>query len=338
MFESSEEFLAILTALPSSSEVYQDIARERQLQLTKPEGSLGLLEEIAIWLAGWQQREEPRAELVQALVFAGNHGIVDEGVSPFPAEVTAQMVANFKAGGAAINVLTNLFGHKLAVIPIELNRPTANFAKEPAMSGAETLHAINIGADAVLKLEADFIYFGEMGIGNTTSAAAIAAAVFGGTGVDWAGPGTGLDEQGVKHKAEVIERALNLHRSHADNAFTIMQHYGGRELAAIMGGVAAARIKRLPVIIDGYVVTAAVAPMMISSRDALDHCIAAHCSAEPAHRQLLDALSLVPILELDMRLGEGTGAAIAAELVKAAGATHNHMATFTTARISGPDD
>ncbi len=340
MFDHPSQFLDALENLPVASAEFRDLALKRQAQLTKPAGALGRLEDIAIWLAGWQAREKPVVDRVTALLFAGNHGVVEEGVSPFPASVTAQMVENFKQGGAAINALTQQFGHELSVIPLDLERPTRNMTVDAAMSEDELLDVINIGAAAVNDCSADVIYFGEMGIGNTTTAAAIAAAVFGGEGASWAGPGTGLEKAGVVHKASVIDRALALHRSELSNPVEIMRRLGGRELAAIMGGVVAARLKRLPVILDGFVVTAAVAPLCVSAdqrikRDVLAHCIAGHCSAEPGHIRLLEELGLKPLLTLDMRLGEGTGAALAAELVRGAVSTHNQMATFAEAQISG---
>lgn len=335
MFSSSADFLDCLSDLPSPSVQHREAALSRQNQLTKPGGALGRLEALSVFLAGWQRQERLQVEAVEALLFAGNHGVVVEGVSPYPPEVTAQMVANFERGGAAINALARLFGHRLQVVPLELDRATGNIAVEPAMSEAETLAALNAGAEAVMGCEADMVYFGEMGIGNTTSAAAIAAAVFGGDGGDWAGPGTGLDSDGVRHKAAVIDRALRLHRDEIKTPFDALQRLGGRELAAIMGGVVAARRRSLPVLLDGYVVTAAVCPLAMIGPEALEHCLAAHRSAEPGHRRLLDELWMDPLLALDMRLGEGTGAALAVNLLMAAAATYNDMATFEEAAVAG---
>jgi len=334
MFNSYKTFLSSLSALPYASTQFQDLALERQAQLTKPAGSLGRLEEITVWLSGWQQQNQLSVDKIEGLLFAGNHGVVEENVSPYPSEVTAQMVANFEAGGAAINVLTQQFGHKLRVFPIELERPTANFSKQPAMTIEETLEAINIGAKAVEKSEADLLYFGEMGIGNTTSAAAISAMVFGGTGRDWAGPGTGLSVSGVEHKASVIDKALAMHKDVVKTPFDVMRLLGGRELAAIMGAIVAARLRSIPVLLDGFVVTAAAVPLVIHGADTLDHCLSSHCSAEPGHQRLLDHLWMEPLLNLRMRLGEGSGAAVAAELVKAAVATYNDMATFQEAAVA----
>ncbi len=335
MFQSSAEFLDCLTSLPSPSADHREAALLRQNSLTKPIGALGKLEGLSVFLAGWQQRDRLQVETVEALLFAGNHGVVAEGVSPYPQAVTGQMVANFERGGAAINALSRLFGHRLSVVPLALAQPTGNIATEPAMSEAETLEALNAGAEAVMASAADVIYFGEMGIGNTSSASAVAAAVFGGSGADWAGPGTGLDPEGVRRKAAVIDRALALHRDKIKTPFDAMQLLGGRELAAIMGGVVAARQRSIPVLLDGFVVTAAVCPLALSGPQILEHCLAAHCSAEPGHRRLLDELWMDPLLALDMRLGEGTGAALAVNLLAAAAATYNEMATFEEAAVEG---
>lgn len=345
MFETSDSFLSVLNSLPEAHVEFQESARIRQDQLTKPNGALGRLEDIAIWFAGWQGSDLPKLDKVSAFIFAGNHGVVDEGISPFPASVTEQMVQNFKNGGAAINALTKQYDHELTVLPVELDNPTQNITVAPAMSLDETLSAINVGAKVVETCDADLIYFGEMGIGNTTIASTLAAASCGGSGSDWAGPGTGLSSEGVRLKAHVINKALKFHNLEKNKAskvgstspLEIMRLVGGREQAAIMGAVVAARLKRIPVLLDGFVVTAAVAPLSLLEVDALDHCLAAHCSAEPAHQRLLDCLWLEPLLNLNMRLGEGTGAALAVELVRGAIATHTQMATFAEAEISNRD-
>ena len=334
MFKSRAEFLSSLTNLPSASLEYQNSAIKRQSMLTKPEGALGRLEEVSVWLSGWQAREVLQLERIELLLFAGNHGVVEEQVSAFPADVTKEMVANFQRGGAAINALTKSFGHGLKIIPLEIDTPTHNFVFEPAMSEADVLAAINVGADAVNELEVDLLYLGEMGIGNTTSAAALAAAVFGGRGLDWAGPGTGLSHTSVRHKAMVIDRGLDLHKNNIETAFEAMMCLGGRELAAIMGAVVAARLRRLPVLLDGFVSTAAAVPLVLHGLEMLDHCMVGHSSAEPAHQRMLDHLWKEPLLNLNMRLGEGTGAALAAEIVKGAVVTYNEMATFEGAAIS----
>ncbi len=313
-----------------------DAARARQAHLTKPPGSLGRLEELAIWLAAWQGREPPALERVGVLVFAGNHGVATRGVSAYPAAVTAQMVANFSAGGAAINQLCQSAGADLTVVPLDLERPTRDFCEAPAMSEAECLDALNRGI-AALAPDLDLVAIGEMGIGNTTSATAICAALFGGQALSWAGPGTGLDAEGVARKAAVIELALTHHRSTLDDPLEVLRRLGGREIAAMAGAIFSARVLRIPVLLDGLVAGAAAAVLHALAPAALDHVQAAHRSAEPAHGRLLDRLGLRPLLDLDMRLGEASGAALAILLCRAALACHTGMATFADAGVSdGP--
>lgn len=327
-----DDIRALLADLPTASADAQKSAEARDGQLTKPPGSLGKLETIACWLAGWQGTP-PRAEHIQILVFAGNHGVTAQGISAFPASVTHQMVANFEAGGAAINQLANLAGADLTVTPLDLDRPTGDFSEARAMTEAETCEAFAAGMAAVGN--PDLVIPGDMGIGNTTVASALAAALTGGTGSDWAGPGTGLDDEGVRHKAEVIDRSLALHKAALGDPLTILAALGGREFAAMAGAITGARHKRIPVLVDGFIATAAAAVLQRQNPAALDHCLLGHASAEPGHAQLTARLGLEPLLDLGMRLGEGSGAAVAALIVKAAVATHNGMATFAEAGVSG---
>jgi nicotinate-nucleotide--dimethylbenzimidazole phosphoribosyltransferase len=317
--------------LPPGDDAAAAAAATRDAVLTKPPGSLGRLEEIAIWLARWQGR--PRLDRVEVLVFAGNHGVVAQGVSAFPASVTAQMVANFAAGGAAINQLAAVAGARLQVIPIELDRPTADFTREPAMDEAAFLRAVAAGCDSV-PASADLVCLGEMGIGNTTAAAAVAAGLFGGGGTRWAGRGTGVDEDGLARKRKVIDAALERHAGRLGDPLAAAAALGGRELAAILGAALTARRQHIPVVIDGFVCTAAVAPLARLRSDGLAHAVAAHVSAEAAHRALLGELGLKPLLDLDMRLGEASGAAVAALILRAAVACHAGMATFAEAGVS----
>jgi nicotinate-nucleotide--dimethylbenzimidazole phosphoribosyltransferase len=308
-------------------------AAHRNAMLTKPPGSLGRLEDLAIWLAQWQARDPPQLDRIEVLVFAGNHGVVAQGVSAFPAEVTAQMVANFAAGGAAINQLTALAGARLRVVPLDLDRPTADFTGEPAMDEGAFLRAVATGYDSV-PADANLVCLGEMGIGNTTAAAAMAAALFGGGGIRWAGRGTGIDDDGLARKRAAIDVAVKRHAGILNDPLRVAAALGGRELAAILGAALAARQQRMPVVIDGFVCTAAVAPLAKLRTDGLDHVIAAHLSAEAAHRALLDELQLTPLVDLGMRLGEGSGAAVGALILRAAVACHAGMATFAEAGVS----
>jgi nicotinate-nucleotide--dimethylbenzimidazole phosphoribosyltransferase len=330
-FRSLAELRAACLDLPDGDHAAAGTALARQAELTKPPGSLGRLEEIAAWLSKWGGHP-PRIDRVDVLVFAGNHGVTVHGVSPFPAAVTAQMVANFAAGGAAINQLAQAVSATLRVIPLDLDTPTADFTEAPAMDEVSFLTAVATGYGAVR--EADLVCLGEMGIGNTTSAATLAAALFGGDGARWAGRGTGVDDRGLARKQTAIDRALARHAALLGDPLQAMATLGGRELAAILGATLAARHRRIPVLLDGFVCTAAVAPLAKLRADALDHVQAAHVSAEAAHRMLLDALNLKPLLDLGMRLGEGSGAALAVAILRAALACHTGMATFAEAGVA----
>ncbi|MGV1013686.1 MAG: nicotinate-nucleotide--dimethylbenzimidazole phosphoribosyltransferase [Methyloceanibacter sp.] len=332
-FASLADLRAACLDLPSGDAKAAAQAARREAMLTKPPRSLGRLEDMVAWLAHWQGESPPRLDNVEILVFAGNHGVTEKGVSAYPAEVTAQMVANFAAGGAAINQLARVAGAELRVVALSLERPTADFTESPAMDEAEFLDAVSSGYDAVSPL-ADLAVLGEMGIGNTTAAATLAAALFGGGGARFAGHGTGIDEAGLKRKQAVIDQALARHKDLLDDPLRIAAALGGRELAASLGACLAARHARIPVVIDGFVSTAAVAPLKKLRADALDHVLAGHLSSESGHRLLLQELGLSPLLDLGMRLGEGSGAAVAVLVLRAALACHTGMATFAEARVS----
>ena len=319
--------------LPGGHPAASAAVAQREGSLTKPPGSLGRLEELTAWLAHWQGHAPPRLGRVEILVFAGNHGVTAQGVSAYPAEVTAQMVANFAHGGAAINQLARAGGAKLNVIPLSLDDPTADFTLAPAMSEAEFLAAVAAGYGAV-PADADLVILGEMGIGNTTAAAAIAAALFGGRGARWAGRGTGVDDDGLVRKRLAIDRGLDRHAGLLNEPLKVAAALGGRELAAILGATLAARRQNIPVILDGFVCTAAVAPLYKLRADTLAHALAGHVSAEAGHRALLDELKLKPLIDLNMRLGEASGAAVALAILRAALACHTGMATFAEAGVS----
>ncbi len=307
-------------------------AQTRTQSLTKPPGSLGQLEALAVWYCGW--RGDARAEMhtPQIIVFAGNHGITAQGVSAFPPEVTGQMVGNFNAGGAAINQLAKLQGARLDVHALDLERPTRDFTSGPAMSDPELLAALNSGAEAV-SAEADLLVVGEMGIGNTTSAAAIAHLLYGGAACDWVGRGTGVDDAGLALKADVVRAGATLHVG--AKGVGVLGAVGGRELAAMAGAILQARLLKIPVLLDGFICTAAAACLEAAKPGALDHCMAAHVSAEGGHARLLEQIGKAPLMALDMRLGEASGGAVAIGLLRAALACHNGMATFAEAAVSG---
>ncbi|MET0942692.1 MAG: nicotinate-nucleotide--dimethylbenzimidazole phosphoribosyltransferase [Mesorhizobium sp.] len=332
-FAVLDELRSACLTLPEGDDMAVAAAQRREDSLTKPQGSLGRLEQIVSWLARWQGRAAPQLDKVAVIVFAGSHGVTAQGVSAFPAEVTAQMVANFAAGGAAINQLARAAGASLQVVPLEIGRPTGDFTQQAAMSEAEFLAAVSVGYDAVEK-GTDLICFGEMGIGNTTSAAAISAGLSGEPGERWVGRGTGVDDAGLARKAAAVDAGLIKHRDVLDDPLKIAASLGGRELAAILGATLAARHNHVPVLIDGFVCTAAVAPLGKLNPAGLDHVLAAHVSAETPHRRLLERLGLRPLLDLNMRLGEGSGACLAVNIVRAALECHAHMASFAEAGVS----
>jgi nicotinate-nucleotide--dimethylbenzimidazole phosphoribosyltransferase len=335
-FGSLDDISALCRELPAGDARAADLAALRQQSLTKPKGSLGRLEALAIWLARWQGREQPRLDRVTIAVFAGNHGIAARGVSAYPAAVTEQMVANFANGGAAINQLASLAGAELLTVPIELERPTRDFTVAPAMSVDEFLEAVDIGYRTVPP-DSDLLAVGEMGIANTTTAATLCAALLGGGAQRWAGRGTGVDDAGLARKHAAIAAALDFHRPILGDPLRVAAAMGGRELAAIAGAILGARHHHIPVLLDGYVATAALLPLARLEAAILDHCHAAHVSAEAGHRGLLRELALEPLLDLDMRLGEASGAAVAILLARAALACHLGMATFSQAAVSGAD-
>jgi nicotinate-nucleotide--dimethylbenzimidazole phosphoribosyltransferase len=308
-------------------------AADRQRLLTKPAGSLGRLEELALFLARWQGRAVPRLDRVEVLVFAGAHGVARRGVSAYPPEVTAQMVANFAAGGAAINQLARQAGAALRVIPLSIDAPTADFTQGPAMDEDAFLSAVSAGMEAIGP-DADLVCLGEMGIANTTAAAALAAALFGGDGAGWVGRGTGVDDAGLARKAETVDAALALHGAALADPLQALRRVGGRELAAMFGAALAARLRSVPIIVDGFVASAAVAPLGRLNPQGLSHVLAGHVSAEAGHRRLLGEMGLAPILDLGMRLGEATGACLAVNVLRGALACHEGMATFAEAGVS----
>ena len=322
----------LAATLPASDADGARAATDRQNNLTKPPGALGRLEALAVFMAGWQGTGCPKIERAQALVFAGNHGVCAQGVNPFPQEVTARMVANFEHGGAAINQLCRATGAALGVVALELDQPTGDITQGPAMSEKETLVAMQRGAEAV-DPQANVLVLGEMGIGNSTVAAAMAMAGFGGIAADWVGRGTGSDDAGLARKTDAVARAVARHA--AATGLGILAALGGREQAAICGAVVQARALRIPVILDGFICTAATVPLYKADPSFLDHCVVGHVSREPGHAKLLSALAQEPILALDMALGEGSGAAVALGVLRAALECHNGMATFAQAGVSG---
>lgn len=327
-------------------------ARTRQGQLTKPPGALGALESLAIFLAGAQAREQPRVDKVWISIFAGDHGVVDEGVSAFPQAVTAEMIKNFSRGGAAISVLARSLGAQLKVIDMgtvvglqdipgvthrNLGPGTANFVHTEAMSEAQCIQALEIGRASVESAcleKADLFIGGEMGIGNTTAAAALGCALLGNAPSQLAGAGTGLDEAGISRKAKVIAQAMALHGPHIHKPIDALRRLGGFEIAALTGAYLACAQRGLPALVDGFIATAAALAAERINPGTSRWYLYAHGSAEQGHARLLAALNAKPLLELNMRLGEGSGAAIAVPLLRLACTLHNEMATFEEAAVS----
>lgn len=327
-------------------------ARRREDRLTKPPGSLGRLEGLAVQLAGIRGTLSGGLEHRVVLVMAGDHGVVHEGISAYPQAVTAQMVANFLDGGAAINVLARCVGARVVVVDMgvaadlpdhpqlvrhKIGYGTRNLALEPAMSHAQAVAALLVGAEVVtdeLARGLDLLATGDMGIGNTTPSTAIAAALIGCDPALIAGPGTGLDKAGVARKVGVIRRALALHQPDPSDGLAVLAKVGGFEIGGLAGVILAAAAHRRPVLIDGFISTAAAMIAVTLAPQVRPYLIAAHRSAEPGHDAMLDWLRLAPLLDLDMRLGEGTGAALAMALVEAAQRTLNEMATFDEAGVS----
>ncbi|WP_191061686.1 nicotinate-nucleotide--dimethylbenzimidazole phosphoribosyltransferase [Geminicoccus harenae] len=322
-----------VSALPPSDPAPLAAARQHEAELTKPAGSLGRLEEVTAHLCTWQGRHPPRLDRVEVHVFTGRHGVAAQGVSAFPAAVTDQMVRNFRKGGAAINQLARTCGAKLLVHDPFPHWTTRDWTKAPSMDPAECAAAVEAGRRAVGE-GVDLLAVGEMGIGNTATAAAVCAALLGGGGREWCGAGTGLDADGIRHKAAVVDAGLARHQDVLGDPELVLQALGGFELAAMAGCILEARRRRIPVLLDGFVTGAAAAVLFRLDPTAIAHCLAGHVSAEHAHRALLGRLGLQPLLDLEMRLGEASGAALAIQVVRAALACHTGMASFAEAGVA----
>ena len=330
----------------------QAAAAEHQQQLTKPAGSLGQLEALAVQLAGLQGRLKPRADELWIAIFAGDHGVVAEGVSAYPQAVTRQMLHNFVNGGAAISVLARQLGAQLDVVDLgtvtpmlnlpgvrhlQLGAGTANFASGPAMTDAQGLKALHAGRDSVVRAReqgSEVFVGGEMGIGNTASASAVASALLGCAASQLTGPGTGLDAVGVSHKARVIDRALAFHAGHLDDPLQTLFRLGGFEIAALAGAYVACAQEGIVALVDGFICTVAAMVAVRLNPECREWMVFSHRGAEQGHRHVLDSLQAQPLLDLGLRLGEGSGAALAVPLVRLACDLHGHMATFAEAAVA----
>ena len=335
---SVEALAAALAEAPAPDIEARAAAASRDADLTKPAGALGRLEELAIWYAGWRRPPAGRPLKAQALVFAGDHGVAARGVSPYPQSVTAQMLENFRVRGAAINQLAALQGAQVEAIDAGTGaRASADFTQGPALSPDRFAAALDLGWRAV-DPAAECLVLGEMGIGNTTAAAALSALILGGAPADWVGAGAGADGAMRARKAEAVARALERHGDAARGApLEALRRVAGPEMAALAGAMARARVEGVPLALDGFVASAAALPLKRLSPDpdrgALAHAFAAHRSAEAAHARQLEALELAPLLDLGMRLGEGSGAAVALGILNAALACHTGMASFAEAGV-----
>jgi nicotinate-nucleotide--dimethylbenzimidazole phosphoribosyltransferase len=312
---------------PAADEVSGAAVAGRAATVLRPAGALARLDEVAVWLARWQRRARPAVEAPVAIVFVADHGVAVEGVSAYPAAVTAAMLGALRDGVATAAAMVRAVGGRLVTVDVGTGRPTGNLAVEPALSAERFREAWQAGAAAVRAAAGDLLVLGEMGIANTTAAAAVAAALYGGPVELWVGRGTGIDDAALARKAAVVERGRARVGPGAD-PLEVLRQVGGAELVAIAGAIVEARLQSVPVLLDGYVVTAAAAAVEVARPGALDHCLAAHLSPEPGHGALLERLGQRPLLDLGMRLGEGSGALAAVPLVRLAAAAVVDVATF----------
>lgn len=331
-------------------------ALQHQMLLTKPPGALGSLESLAVDLAAMQGCVHPKIDASHIIIFAADHGITAEGISAFPASVTVEMIRNFSQGGAAISVLARELGATLRVLnmgtatemealegvsDLSIGRGTANFLHEAAMDEEQLQRALNTGRQAAEQAQqdsTDIIIAGDMGIGNTTSATALACALLRRPAKELVGPGTGLNPDGIKHKTAIIERALAHHQGHLDQATEILRRLGGFEIAGIVGCYIACAQMGVPALVDGFIASAAALVAVHIKPDVKHWLIFAHTSAEPGHAHIIKSLNASPILDLGMRLGEGSGAAVAMPILSMACQLHKHMATFDQAHVSKKND
>ncbi|MET3790192.1 nicotinate-nucleotide--dimethylbenzimidazole phosphoribosyltransferase [Aquamicrobium terrae] len=312
-----EDFRTLLDKLPGPDGQAGASVREVFAKAALAQGPLGRMEDIAVWFAGWTGRARPQVTRPLVAIFAGTHGVAAQGISPRPVSATAEAVELCAAGGAAINQVCLTYDLGLKVFDLALDLPTGDITREPALNERGCAATMAFGMEAIAG-GSDLLCLGELGVGNSTVAAALLAALFGGEGRDWVGPGSGSDETGVARKAAIVDQALALHGPHLDDPLEALARVGGREFAAIAGAILAARIERVPVLIDGFAATAAAAVLHKANPGALDHCLLASLSTEPGHRRAAEFIGLQPLLDLGIGHGEGVGAALVAGLVKAA--------------------
>lgn len=320
-----DDFRNLLATLPAADGNAEATVREVFAKADKPEGSLGRIEDIAAWLAAWTGRARTSVNRPLVAIFAGNHGVARHNISPRPVSATAGAVEMCAAGGAAINQVCLTFDLGLKAFDLALHIPTGDITTEAALDERGCVATMAFGMEAIAG-GSDLLCLGDLGVGNSTVAAALFAALFGGRGADWVGPGSGADEAMMARKADAVDAALAFHGSHLKDPLEALARVGGREFAAIVGAILAARTQRIPVLIDGFAATAAAAVLYTANPASLDHCLLASLSAEPAHRRAAELLGMKPLLDLGVSHGEGVGAALAAGLVKAAAQTASGMA------------
>lgn len=316
-----------LTTLPDGDRAAEAVIEARAADILRPAGALARFDEVAAWVARWQETERPAVRRPAGLVFAADHGVTAAGVSKYPVDVTAAMLAAYRAGRSTVSAFAAVAGATVDAIDVGVGRPTGDIRFEPAMDHDRFDAAALAGRDAVDALDSDLLVLGEMGIGNTTAAAAVAAALGGGEVAAWVGRGTGVDDAGLARKREAVRESVDRIAGVLD-PLEVLREVGGAELVAMAAAIVAARHRKLPVLIDGYVVTAAALPLHLLNPQALDHCLVGHCSSEPGHRRLLERLGKQPLLDLEMRLGEGSGAMAAVPLVAMACAGVTDVPTF----------
>jgi nicotinate-nucleotide--dimethylbenzimidazole phosphoribosyltransferase len=318
-----DDFRTLLTKLPAGNAAAGERVREQFDRADKPRGSLGRLEELAVWLATWTGRP-PAVNRPLVAIFAGNHGVVSQDISPRTMDATARAVELTAAGGAAINQICLAYDIGLKVFDLALHLPTADMSREAALDERGCAATMAFGMEAIAGT--DLLTIGDLGVGNSTVAAAILAALHGGTGADWVGPGSGADAAMVARKAAVVDAALAVHAGHLKDPFEVLRRVGGREFAAIAGAIIAARMERIPVILDGFAATAAASVLYAIQPGALDHCVIAQLSPEPGHAKVVEKLGMRPLLNLGISHAEGAGGALAAGMVKAAALCSTGMA------------
>jgi nicotinate-nucleotide--dimethylbenzimidazole phosphoribosyltransferase len=330
---SLDEIRRLLPELPGPDLAAGTAVLERERKLAKTPGGLGRLEELTAWLATWQGRQPPQVNHPRLALFAANHGVAARGVSAWPLEATEQLVRSIVDGAGAINPLCEQADADLRVYELDLEAPTADVTQGPAMGDEDCARAVAYGMMAV-EPGIDLIGLGDVGVGSTTAAAALAAALFGGEAADWIGPGSGVDAAGLERKRVAVTLALAANPSARADPFEALRCLGGFEMAAVVGAILAARMAKVPVLLDGFVTTAAAAVLFKADPRALDHCLVADRGTEPGQARLIERLRQKPVLDLGLRLGQGVGAALALPLLKAAVSCHRGMATAAELGLS----